>query len=160
MESTIIAICALIFLIIIMIVFFTKQKIKKVENSIFSALLITNFIGLFTQLIIYYATSRFPDFSESLIYVYILKTLFLVYFAFEVIFGLYVWAVSFDVNTKENINFKRKQTIVYLVASIVLAVIMFLAPMDIEVINGYYYPTGASFFVMFIGMLVGTVFMI
>ena len=160
MESTIIAICALIFLIIIMIVFFTKQKIKKVENSIFSALLITNFVGLFTQLIIYYATSRFPDFSESLIYVYILKTLFLVYFAFEVIFGLYVWAVSFDVNTKENINFKRKQTIVYLVASIVLAVIMFLAPMDIEVINGYYYPTGASFFVMFIGMLVGTVFMI
>ena len=114
MESTIIAICALIFLIIIMIVFFTKQKIKKVENSIFSALLITNFIGLFTQLIIYYATSRFPDFSESLIYVYILKTLFLVYFAFEVIFGLYVWAVSFDVNTKENINFKRKQKIKFI----------------------------------------------
>jgi signal transduction histidine kinase len=160
MESTIIAICALIFLLIIMIVFFTKQKAKKVENSLFTALLLTNFIGLLTQIVIYYVGLSFPDFSESLIYLYILKVLFLVYFAFEVIFGLYVWAVSFDVNTKENINFKRKQTIVYLVASVVLSIIMFLSPMDLELINGYYYPTGASFFIMFIGMLVGTVFMI
>ena len=37
---------------------------------------------------------------------------------------------------------------------------MFISPMDIEEINGYYYPTGASFFTMFIGMLIGTAFMI
>ncbi len=160
MESTIIAICALIFLIIIMIVFFTKPKIRKVENSLFSALLVTNLVGLLTQLIIYYVGFNFPDFSESIIYTYILKLLFLVYFAFEVIFGLYVWAVSFDVNTKENVSFKRRQTIAYLIISGLVAVAMIFAPMDIEVINGYYYPTGASFFVMFIGMLVGTVFMI
>ena len=160
MESTIIAICALIFLIIIMIVFFTKPKIRKVENSLFSALLVTNLVGLLTQLIIYYVGFNFPDFSESIIYIYILKLIFLVYFAFEVIFGLYVWAVSFDVNTKENVSFKRRQTIAYLIISGLVAVAMIFAPMDIEVINGYYYPTGASFFVMFIGMLVGTVFMI
>ena len=160
MESTIIAICALIFLIIIMIVFFTKPKIRKVENSLFAALLVTNLVGLLTQLIIYYVGFNFPDFSESIIYTYILKLLFLVYFAFEVIFGLYVWAVSFDVNTKENVSFKRRQTIAYLIISGLVAVAMIFAPMDIEVINGYYYPTGASFFVMFIGMLVGTVFMI
>ena len=160
MESTIIAICALIFLIIIMIVFFTKPKLRKVENSLFSALLVTNLVGLLTQLIIYYVGFNFPDFSESIIYTYILKLIFLVYFAFEVIFGLYVWAVSFDVNTKENVSFKRRQTIAYLIISGLVAVAMIFAPMDIEVINGYYYPTGASFFVMFIGMLVGTVFMI
>ena len=160
MESTIIAICALIFLVIIMIVFFTKQKVKKVENTLFSSLLVVNFIGLLTQIIIYYAVLKYPDFAESLIYIYILKILFLIYFSFEVIFGLYVWAISFDVNTKENINYKRKNTVVYLVISIVLAVIMFISPMEIEVINGYYYPTGASFFTMFIGMLVGTTFMI
>ena len=160
MESTIIAICALIFLVIIMIVFFTKQKVKKVENTLFSSLLVVNFIGLLTQIIIYYAVLKYPDFAESLIYIYILKILFLIYFSFEVIFGLYVWAISFDVNTKENINYKRKNTVVYLVVSIVLAVIMFISPMEIEVINGYYYPTGASFFTMFIGMLVGTTFMI
>ena len=160
MESTIIAICALIFLIIIMIVFFTKPKIRKVENSLFAALLVTNLVGLLTQLIIYYVGFNFPNFSESIIYTYILKLIFLVYFAFEVIFGLYVWAVSFDVNTKENVSFKRRQTIAYLIISGLVAVAMVFAPMDIEVINGYYYPTGASFFVMFIGMLVGTVFMI
>lgn len=160
MESTIIAICALIFLIIIMIVFFTKPKLRKVENSLFSALLVTNLVGLLTQLIIYYVGFNFPNFSESIIYTYILKLIFLVYFAFEVIFGLYVWAVSFDVNTKENVSFKRRQTIAYLIISGLVAVAMIFAPMDIEVINGYYYPTGASFFVMFIGMLVGTVFMI
>ncbi|MBR3490188.1 MAG: response regulator [Bacilli bacterium] len=160
MESTIIAICALIFLIIIMIVFFTKPKLRKVENSLFSALLVTNLVGLLTQLIIYYVGFNFPNFSESIIYTYILKLIFLVYFAFEVIFGLYVWAVSFDVNTKENVSFKRRQTIAYLIISGLVAVAMVFAPMDIEVINGYYYPTGASFFVMFIGMLVGTVFMI
>lgn len=160
MESTIIAICALIFLIIIMIVFFTKPKIRKVENSLFAALLVTNLVGLLTQLIIYYVGFNFPNFSESIIYTYILKLIFLVYFAFEVIFGLYVWAVSFDVNTKENVSFKRRQTIAYLIISGLVAVAMIFAPMDIEVINGYYYPTGASFFVMFIGMLVGTVFMI
>jgi signal transduction histidine kinase len=143
-----------------MIVFFTKPKIRKVENSLFSALLVTNLVGLLTQLIIYYVGFNFPDFSESIIYTYILKLLFLVYFAFEVIFGLYVWAVSFDVNTKENVSFKRRQTIAYLIISGLVAVAMIFAPMDIEVINGYYYPTGASFFVMFIGMLVGTVFMI
>ena len=160
MESTIIAICALIFLAIIMIVFFTKQKAKKVENTLFSSLLVVNFIGLVTQIVIYYITLKNPDFSESLLYVYILKVLFLVYFSFEVFFGLYVWAISFDINTKENLNFKKKQTIVYLVASILVAIIMFMSPMDIEEVNGYYYPTGASFFTMFIGMLVGTVFMI
>lgn len=160
MESTIIAICALIFLVIIMIVFFTKPKLKKVENSIFSLLLIVNFIGLLTQIIIYYVVLMNPGFAESIIYTYILKLVFLVYFAFEVIFGLYVWAVSFDVNTKENINFKRKRTVVYLVASFVLSVAMVLTPMDIEIINGYYYPTGASFFTMFIGMIIGTAFMI
>ena len=160
MESTIIAICALIFLIIIMIVFFTKPKQRKVENSLFTALLITNLIGLLSQLAIYYVGSYFPDFSETIIYIYILKVLFLVYFAFEVIFGLYVWAISFDVNTKENVSFKRRQTIAYLIISGIISVVMFFSPMDIEVINGYYYPTGASFFTMFIGMLVGTVFMI
>lgn len=160
MESTIIAICALIFLIIIMIVFFTKPKLKKVENSIFSLLLVVNFVGLLIQLLIYYLVSYNPSFAESSIYIYIMKIIFLIYFAFEVIFGLYVWAVAFDVNTKENINFKRKQTIVYLVVSFALSIAMVLTPMDIEIINGYYYPTGASFFTMFIGMIVGTVFMI
>ena len=73
MESTIIAICALIFLIIIMIVFFTKPKLRKVENSLFATLLVTNLVGLLTQLIIYYVGFNFPDFSESIIYTYILK---------------------------------------------------------------------------------------
>ena len=160
MESTIIAICALIFLLIIMIVFFTKPKLKKVENSIFSLLLIVNFISLVTQIIIYYIVLRNPVFAESTLYIYILKFIFLVYFAFEVVFGLYVWAVSFDLNTKENMSFKKKQIIIYLVVSIVLAIVMMFSPMDIEMINGYYYPTGTSFFTMFIGMLIGTVFMI
>ena len=80
MESTIIAICALIFLIIIMIVFFTKPKIRKVENSLFSALLFANLAGLITQIAIYYVGLNFPDFSESISYIYILKAIFLIYF--------------------------------------------------------------------------------
>ena len=160
MESTIIAICALIFLTIIMIVFFTKQKERKVENSLFSSLLCVNFVGLLTQIVIYYVTLNNPDFSDSLIYIYILKILFLVYFLFEVFFGLYVWAVSYDINTKKSLNLKKKQTLVYIISALIIGVVMFISPMDIEEINGYYYPTGASFFTMFIGMLIGTAFMI
>ena len=59
MESTIIAGCCFVFLMIITVIFFSKPKIKKLENKVFAWLLALNIIGLILQFISYLLVHAF-----------------------------------------------------------------------------------------------------
>ena len=43
-------ICSLFYIVLLMIIFFSKDKIKSKENKIFSILIVSNFIGLLLDL--------------------------------------------------------------------------------------------------------------
>ena len=65
MESVVVAICCLIFLLIITVVFFTKPKINKLENKSFSWLLVLNMIGLILQILSYILIKNYPNFRSE-----------------------------------------------------------------------------------------------
>ena len=43
-------ICSLFYIVLLMVIFFSKDKIKSKENKIFSILIVTNFVGLLLDL--------------------------------------------------------------------------------------------------------------
>ena len=53
MNNAFFTICSLIYIILLMIVFFLRKKIFKLENKIYSVLIISNFIGLIMELFSY-----------------------------------------------------------------------------------------------------------
>ena len=73
MESVIVTICCLIFLLIITIVFFTKPKINKLENKSFSWLLVLNIIGLILQIVSYVLIKNYNNFQNTMYYIIVLK---------------------------------------------------------------------------------------
>lgn len=77
MTSSIIALCFLLFMTIIMIVFFSKKHVEKLENNIFSWIIVVNFVGLLMQLFSYVLT-MITNNVNTLPYYVIVKSVYLI----------------------------------------------------------------------------------
>ena len=102
MESVIVTICCLIFLLIITIVFFTKPKINKLENKSFSWLLVLNIIGLILQIVSYVLIKNYNNFQNTMYYIIVLKFIFFYYVLWELFFVYYITIISFSLNENDN----------------------------------------------------------
>ena len=109
MESVIVTICCLIFLLIITIVFFTKPKINKLENKSFSWLLVLNIIGLILQIVSYVLIKNYNNFQNTMYYIIVLKFIFFYYVLWELFFVYYITIISFSLNENDNkIKYSKK----------------------------------------------------
>ena len=153
MESFIIAVCCLLFILVITIVFYTKQKIKKLENVAFSRLLILSILGLILQILSYLLIKNFSDFHDSFYYIILLRFIFCDYILWEIFFVYYIIIISFSLNDKENENNKIVKYL-FLIGFLILFLILVL-PIYITNMNGLYYPTGAAMIFLILGVIYG-----
>lgn len=155
MESVVVAICCLIFLLIITVVFFTKPKINKLENKSFSWLLVLNMIGLILQILSYILINNYPNFQNTIYYIIIIRAIFCYYVLWELFFVYYITIISFSLNEQENRLKNIKKITIFFVIGLFIAVQTLILPIKITEINGLYYPTGSAMTFMAIGVLYG-----
>lgn len=155
MESVVVAICCLIFLLIITVVFFTKPKINKLENKSFSWLLVLNMIGLILQILSYILIKNYPNFQNTIYYIIIIRTIFCYYVLWELFFVYYITIISFSLNEQENRLKNIKKITMFFVIGLFIAVQTLILPIKITEINGLYYPAGSAMTFMAIGVLYG-----
>ena len=157
MESVIISSCCFVFLIIITIVFFTKPKINKIENKIFSYLLVFNIIGLIMDCSSYFMIKYIPNFYNTIYYIMVIKVIFCIYVLWEVFFVYYIAVISFSLGDKEKNSEKKNLVFALLTSGIIIAILILLAPIKITKINNLYYPSGLAMIFLIIGVLYGII---
>lgn len=125
-------ICSLIFITLVSVVYFSKPRIKSIENSIYKWLIICNIFGLILEILCYFAVDTVTNFY--LISMLILKLYVVYIFIWSIIFNVYVFIVSHkDYNKNDNslnLYFNKLKKIT-LGVSLVASFIMLMLPIEI-----------------------------
>lgn len=133
-------IISLFYSFMLLIVFYKSKTDKTIQNSIFSKLILTNFIGIFIGFACYYTVLN----NQSLpILNYIVSRLYLVYLlAWILLFTMYIYAISnkLYIKNKNYLNIKKILTILFLIAT----VLIFVFPLSYYNANGKVYSYGSS----------------
>lgn len=120
-------ICSLFYIVLLMVIFFSKDKIKSKENKIFSILIVTNFIGLLLDLASTYMA--LTDLNNPLLN--FISKLYLVYLLTWIsLFTFYTFVISYSKNnstefskTTKYKNVKQVSLILYFVMALLLLVL-------------------------------------
>lgn len=120
-------ICSLFYIVLLMIIFFSKDKIKSKENKIFSILIVSNFIGLLLDLTSTYMA--LTDVNNPLLN--FISKLYLVYLLTWIsLFTFYTFVISYSKNnsnefskTKKYKNAKKISIILYTLMAFLLLIL-------------------------------------
>ncbi len=147
MESFYFTIYGLVFLILLMIIYFPKKKVKLLENNIYSILIIATLICTLTEVISFILVkNNIP--SNSLLYLYTLKILFLGFLSWLYFFSLYVIITS--VKNNENENKLRKIINKSLYGFGFISLLILFLPIVITDKNGMLLPSGPAVNLLYI----------
>ena len=147
MESFYFTIYGLVFLILLIIIYFPKKKIKLLENSIYSILIIATLICSLTEVIAFILVkNNIP--SNSLLYLYTLKILFLGFLSWLYFFSLYVIITS--VKNNENENKLKKIINKSLYGFGIISLLIVFLPIIITNKNGMLLPSGPAVNLLYI----------
>ena len=86
------SICSLVFMLIFLITYFSKRRLKNKDNSIYSFLIITNIIGLIIDIIGYITMHNLN--LNSLVNIIISKLNLIYYFTWLYLFVIYIIYIS------------------------------------------------------------------
>ena len=129
---------SLIYIISLIVIFYSKERIDSPENKIFKYIVVCNSIGLVLE-IINYLFGYFSNGNYS-IFNYILVKLYLIYLiTFVAIFTYYLTTIS--KNEKNNYKIINKLNIYYYVLS---AIILILLPVELVKGNSVLYARGTA----------------
>jgi len=139
---------------IIMIVFFSKKHVAKLENNIFSIIIIVNYFGLLMQLGSYLITMMTSN-VNSLPYYIIVKCVLSYYLIYELLFILYIYIISFEIHKDDSKKMKKyiKFRTFAIILTTICLLVMYILPLNIVNEEQYFYPTGFS--VLFLYSMVG-----
>ena len=120
-------ICSLFYIVLLMVIFFSKDKIKSKENKIFSILIVTNFIGLLLDLASTYIA--LTDLNNPLLN--FISKLYLIYLLTWIsLFTFYTFVISYSKNNSTEFskttrykNVKQVSLILYFVMALLLLVL-------------------------------------
>ena len=128
------SICCLVFLILLMAFYFSKKRIDKIDNKIFTRLLVINFIGVFIDV------GGFLCFkvlgTENIISIAVSKIYLVYYIAYATALLMYVYEIS-TLKLKKNL---LKISIVLIVVSLLILSL----PIDLYFKDNVGYSQGAS----------------
>src|SRR5574344_50570 len=139
---------------LIMIVFFSKKHVDKLENNIFSLIIIVNYFGLLMQLGSYLITMVASNVNSSPYYV-IVKCVLSYYLIYELLFILYIYIISFEIHKDDSKKMKKyiKFRTFAIILTTICLLVMYILPLNIVNEEQYFYPTGFS--VLFLYSMVG-----
>ena len=86
------SICSLVFMLIFLITYFSKKRLKNKDNTIYSLLIITNIVGLIIDIIGYITMHTLS--LNSLINIVISKLNLIYYFTWLYLFVIYILYIS------------------------------------------------------------------
>ena len=129
-------IASLFYSTLLMIAYFSKDKIKTPENKVYSKLIIVNFIGIILEI---FCTIFAGYAKDNLIYYTILNKMFLVYLVVWCsVFGIYVFLISSKKEDKALKKYMKSVINKYLIFDVVLALLIFILPVEFKY-NNYGY---------------------
>lgn len=129
-------IASLFYSTLLIIAYFSKDKIKTPENKVYSKLIIVNFIGIILEI---FCTIFAGYAKDNLIYYTILNKMFLVYLVVWCsVFGIYVFLISSKKEDKALKKYMKSVINKYLIFDVVLALLIFILPVEFKY-NNYGY---------------------
>ena len=145
---------------LLLVVYFTKEKIKTPENRIYSKLIIVNLIGIILELL----CCIFAVVAKDYLTLYtIINKLFLLYLiVWCSIFGVYVFLISSKIEDKKELRkYMNKVICFYLFLDIVFGSLIFYMPVEFEFVNGVVmYSYGPSANIVYIGSFISIALMV
>ena len=134
------SICCLVLIILMSLFYFFRRKTKKVENRIYSYMIIANFIGLVLDILgynIYYNT------GNNLLIELVLRVYFIYYFMWTYLFSVYVFYISYK-NSQNFTKLLDSAKIFYAVLMLVSVICIMILPMEITSSNGHIFMEGSA----------------
>ncbi len=142
-SGNILTIGSLFYIILLMVVYFSKARIKNVENKIYSSLLICNLIGIISALLCYFTVLHYEELG---VINYIVSRIYLLYLvAFIFFFFTYLLAIVSRDAEKTLLNCKKYFSIGF----VILGILIYYLPLSYENVNGVY-SYGASANVVYV----------
>ena len=115
-KVTLIAIMSLIYMIGLAIVYFGKQRPNSLEIKYYSAMIITNIIGLVIHIVVEYSAVYFPPLPNSIT----LKSILYYYIIFADLFLCYLLVALKIKNSDKYIKIEHMLTIIYIILATIL----------------------------------------
>ena len=134
--SVALSIASLLFLLIVFIVFKSKENIKSLQLQLFSKMLLLTIFGLCIDIYGFFSFQIFP--LDSLINVFIARLYIVFYFLWGLCFTYYVISISFDLEKR-----KHFKTITQIFA-IIISLVIFICPISIYSNGSSTYSYGLS----------------
>lgn len=143
-------IISLFYSVLLMIAYFSKDKIKTLENKVYSKLIIINFIGIILEL---FCTIFAGYAKDYLVFYTILNKLFLVELTIWCsVFSVYVFLISSKKEKNELKSYLKKVSIFHIVIDVITMFLIFVLPVQFNINDlGYVmYSYGPSVNIVFI----------
>src|SRR5574344_1859659 len=146
MNSVYFTIFGFVFLVLLSIVYFSKERISKVENKVYSSLIIVAILSAIVELVSFIMVTSAN--LNNLYYSIIIKVLFECFLILLCLFTIYFLLVTLS---KENYDTKSAKIVKYsiLIMLILMVVILFL-PIEIKHVGEMFLPIGLSVNVIYI----------
>jgi len=151
-------ISSLLYSSLLMIAYFSKDRIKIPENKIYSRLIIINFIGIILEI---FCTIFAGYAKENIIFYTILNKLFLIgLIVWGAVFGSYVFLISSVKKNEEELKKYMKNVLrLYITLIIIIAVLVAVLPVYFNYRNNYVmYSYGPAVNVVYSGIFI-TIFL-
>lgn len=136
--------------VLLMIAYFSKDKIKTLENKVYSKLIVINFIGIILEL---FCTIFAGYAKDYLVFYTILNKLFLVELTIWCsVFSVYVFLISSKKEKNELKSYLKKVSIFHIVIDVITMFLIFVLPVQFNINDlGYVmYSYGPSVNIVFI----------
>ena len=151
-------ISSLLYSSLLMIAYFSKDRIKTPENKIYSRLIIINFIGIILEI---FCTIFAGYAKENIIFYTILNKLFLIgLIVWGAVFGSYVFLISSAKKNEEELKKYMKNVLrLYITLIIIIAILVAVLPVYFNYRNNYVmYSYGPAVDVVYSGIFI-TIFL-
>ena len=145
MNNAFFTICSLIYIILLMIVFFLRKKIFKLENKIYSVLIISNFIGLIMELFSYILLVKDIDVT-SVFYTSLTKCIICYYLIWISLFTLYVYVISRNEKEIKDNFYSIWNKFLFMEAFLIIAILVLPIKFNL---NENIYPYGMCIYTMY-----------
>ncbi len=146
-NGNLLTIGSLFYSLLLIIAFYSKKRIKSIENSVYSLLIISNFLGLIIAIVCYFTVLNY----ETMVALnYIISRLYLVYLLFFIlVFFFYLIATIYGENGELNPKIRRFLYFLLIVFTVVCALI-FSLPLYYHNTDGAVYSYGPAANLMYV----------
>ncbi len=135
MINFIFSINCLVFLGMILLFYFSKNRVNNIENKIYSGLLTTNVIGLIIDIFGYFTMNYLS--SDALINIIISHLYLIYYFTWGYLLMIYVYSISYQ---QEESDLRHKY--LFISIAVVISLLLTLFPIEVHMSENAAYSSG------------------